>query len=84
MKTLSHLAAALTTVTMLAGGPALANTCQGDHLTCPTSMPEGGYCECRSHGTTEGGTVVSSRASHEHYNATTGGCGVSPGAPGCR
>jgi hypothetical protein len=67
----------------LAGGPARANTCQADKLTCPTAMPVGGYCECTARGTTQGGTVTAP-APHEHYNATTGGCGANPGAPGCR
>jgi hypothetical protein len=46
-------------------------------------MPVGGYCECMAHGTTQGGEVTTP-ALHEHYNATAGGCGVNPGAPGCR
>jgi hypothetical protein len=84
MKSVSYLAAALMTAMTLSGGHALANICRTDKLTCSTSMPVDGYCECRSRGTTEGGTVVTTRAPHEHYNATSGGCGVSPGAPGCR
>jgi hypothetical protein len=84
MKALDYLAAALMIAITLAGGQALAaNTCQTDKLSCPTAMPVGGYCECTSHGTTEGGEVVPPRP-HEHYNASTGGCGVNPGAPGCR
>jgi hypothetical protein len=83
MTSLRTLTAALVTAVTLAGGPAVANTCRTDKLVCPTSMPVGGYCECRSHDTTEGGTVME-RAPHEHDNATTGGCGVNPGAPGCR
>jgi hypothetical protein len=83
MKTPRYLAAALMTALAVAGGQALANTCRGEHLTCPTSMPVDGYCECTAHGRTEGGTVVG-HAPHEHYNATSGGCGVNPGGPGCR
>jgi len=83
MRSLLHLAAALITTIALAGSPALANTCRTDKLTCPTAMPVGGYCECTSHGTTQGGEV-STPAPHAHYNATAGGCGVNPGAPGCR
>jgi len=83
MKSSGYLAAALITAMALAGGQALANTCRTDRLTCPTAMPVDGYCECTSHGTTEGGTVTTP-APYEHYNATAGGCGVNPGAPGCR
>jgi hypothetical protein len=83
MKSLSYLAAALITAMALAGAQARANTCQTEKLTCPTSMPVDGYCECRSHGTTLGGTVTAP-APHEHYNSTAGGCGANPGAPGCR
>jgi hypothetical protein len=84
MKSLGYLTAVLATAMALAGGQALANTCQADKLTCPTAMPVGGYCECTSHGTTQGGEVVATPAPHEHYNATTGGCGANPSAPGCR
>ena len=84
MKIRLYLAATLTIATALAGGQALGNTCQTDKLTCPTSMPVDGYCECRSQGATEGGTVVATPPPHKHYNATPGGCGVNPNAPGCR
>ncbi len=84
MKPRVYLAAALMTAAALAGGHALANTCRTDKLTCPTAMPVDGYCECTSHGTTEGGTVDATHAPHDHYNATPGGCGVNPNAPGCR
>jgi hypothetical protein len=46
-------------------------------------MPVDGFCECTSHGITQAGTVTTP-APHEHYNSTAGGCGVNPGAPGCR
>jgi hypothetical protein len=82
MKSLSYFAAVLITAMALGGGQALANTCRADTLTCPTAMPVGGYCECTSHGTTQSGTVAPP-ASREHYNATAGGCGVNPAAPGC-
>ncbi len=84
MTPLRHLAAVSMAVLALAGGQALANTCQTDKMTCPTSMPVDGYCECTSHGATEGGTVVTTPPPQKHYNATPGGCGVNPGAPGCR
>jgi hypothetical protein len=83
MKPLGYFAAVLIAATVLAGGQAHANTCRTDKLSCPTSMPVGGYCECTSRGTTEGGEVTAP-AAHEHYNSTTGGCGVNPGATGCR
>ena len=83
MKSPSYFAAALITAIALGGGQALANTCRAEKLTCPTAMPVGGYCECTSHGTTEGGEVAPP-APHGHYNSTPGGCGVNPGAPGCR
>jgi hypothetical protein len=83
MKSSGYLAAALISAMALAGGQALANTCRTDKLTCPTHMPTDGYCECTSHGTTEGGTVTTP-APNEHYNSTAGGCGVNPGVPGCR
>ena len=84
MRFCSIFAAALMTAMVLAGGQVRANTCRTDNLTCPTSMPVDGYCECRIHGTTEGGTVVAAPAPHQHYNAAPGGCGVNPSAPGCR
>jgi hypothetical protein len=83
MNSLGYLGAALLTAMTLAGGQALGNTCRTDKLMCPTAMPVDGYCECRAHGMTEGGTVTA-HAPREHYNATSGGCGVSPNAPGCR
>jgi hypothetical protein len=67
----------------LGGGPARAiNICRADHLTCATTMPVDGYCECTARGVTEGGTVTPGH--HGPINATAGGCGVNPGAPGCR
>jgi hypothetical protein len=82
MQSLRYLAAVLTIATVLAGTSALANTCRTDTLMCPTSMPVDGYCECTARGTTEGGTVTPT-AAHGHYNATPGGCGTNPRAPGC-
>ncbi len=78
------LAAALFTLAGLAAGPATAaNICHAETLSCPTAMPIGGYCECTAHGTTQSGTVVSKPAPHHKTNATAGGCGAHPGAPGC-
>ncbi len=67
------------------GGEALAaNTCRTDTLTCATTMPVGGYCECTSRGNTQGGAVVgNTRASRRPANAIAGGCGAHPNAPGC-
>lgn len=84
MKQISYLAAALLLVSTIGSGPARANVCRADGQICPTTMPIGGYCECTSHGVTKGGTVMASRNHHAHINATTGGCGVHPNAPGCR
>ena len=75
---------ALTAAITFGGGTALANTCVAENLTCPTTMPIDGYCECTSHGTTKGGTVVAKPPSHKRQNATAGGCGAHPDAPGCR
>ena len=70
-----------------AGGPTLAaniNTCEAPPLTCATTMPVGGYCECTSRGRTEGGTVVAGTPRGQRDNSTAGGCGSQPNAPGCR
>ncbi len=64
-------------------GAYAANICQAGKLTCGTTMPTGGYCECTAHGTTEGGTVVPKPPPHRKVNATAGGCGAHPGTPGC-
>jgi len=85
MNSLGYAAAVFAAIVLLSGGHALAaNFCQTDHMTCATTMPVDGYCECRSHGTTEGGNVVPARPPHSNINATAGGCGASPNAPGCR
>jgi hypothetical protein len=62
----------------------MANMCQTDHLMCATTMPVDGYCQCTTRGNTEGGTVVPRGAPHQPVNATAGGCGAQPNAPGCR
>src|SRR6185312_723728 len=84
MRYLPYLAAALISALGLAGGEARANTCQADTLTCPTSMPIDGYCECRGRGNTEGGTVVAAPPRGPHQMGRPGGCGAEPNAPGCR
>lgn len=72
-------------IALSAGGPAYAaNMCRAENLTCATTMPVGGYCECTAHGATKSGTVASSAAPGGHDNSTAGGCGAHPNAPGCR
>jgi hypothetical protein len=84
MRFTNYLSGALLAASTLAGGTATAaNICQADKLTCPTTMPVGGYCECKAHGDTQGGTVVAKHAPHPPVNATGAGCGAHPGAPGC-
>ncbi len=75
--------AALTIFAMLAGGHAVANVCQTDHLLCATTMPVDGYCQCTARAAVEGGTVVSKAPPHMKINATSGGCGAQPHTPGC-
>ena len=78
-----YLGGALLAATAFTGAASAANMCQAEKLSCPTTMPVGGYCECTSHGATDGGTVVAKLAKHAPVNATAGGCGAHPGAPGC-
>ena len=69
---------------MLPGGGALAaNICKAETLSCATTMPVGGYCECHAKGDTQSGTVVTKAPKHAKINAAAGGCGAHPGAPGC-
>ena len=74
------LAAALAAI---AFGSAHAAVCQAGRLTCATTMPVGGYCECTSHGATGGGTVIKAPPK-THLNFTACGCGAQPSSPGCR
>jgi hypothetical protein len=69
---------------LIAGSASAANICQAGKLTCPTTMPVGGFCECTAHGATQDGTVVKKPAPERHVNATAGGCGATPNAPGCK
>jgi hypothetical protein len=69
---------------MVTGPAAWANMCKTETLSCGTSMPVGGYCECSARGKTEDGTVMSRPVSRQPVNATAGGCGANPKAPGCR
>jgi len=85
MRFAGYLSLALLAATALGGGAAsAANICQAGPLTCATTMPIGGYCECTAHGDTQGGTVVSKPLRRGPVNSTAGGCGVHPNAPGCR
>ena len=85
MRTNVYLIGALLAAALLGGGPAsAANVCHAETLTCGTTMPVGGYCECTAHGATQGGTVASKAAPKHKVNSTAGGCGAHPQAPGCR
>ncbi len=68
---------------LLSAGPALANMCVAENLSCPTKMPVGGFCECTAHGQTKDGTVVQ-KSPVRKANATAGGCGAQPNSPGCK
>lgn len=61
-----------------------ANICSAPPLSCATTMPIGGYCECTTRGTTQDGTVVDKPVRGKRVNSTSGGCGTQPNAPGCR
>jgi hypothetical protein len=84
MRFFGYLTLTLAAAVALGDGPARAATCQAENVTCPTTMPAGGYCECTSRGATHSGTVVERATSHKRQDATTGGCGAHPDAPGCR
>lgn len=80
-----YLTCGLLVAAAFGGGSALAaNICRAGPLTCATTMPLGGYCECTSHGNVEGGTVAPRAERHRRVNSTAGGCGTHPHAPGCR
>ena len=86
MKYIAYLACAIVAGAVLPGGSALAaNMCRADGgLTCATTMPIGGYCECTARGNTQSGTVEAAPARGRGINSTAGGCGSQPNAPGCR
>ena len=68
-----------------AGSAQAANLCSAPPLSCATTMPIGGYCECSARGETKDGTVVERALRRSHrVNSTAGGCGTHPDAPGCR
>ena len=83
MRPAKILSVALLAASALASPAFAANICQAEKLSCPTTMPVGGYCECKSHGEVRGGTVVPHHAPHTPVNATAGGCNDHPNAPGC-
>ena len=83
MRFMKCLAFALLATFALSGGPAFARVCQTAKLACATTMPMGGFCQCTAHGMTEDGTVMSKAKPHQVLNATAGGCGTHPTAPGC-
>jgi hypothetical protein len=84
MRCIGYLTFALLAAASFAGGSAFANVCETGKLTCATTMPIDGYCECTAHGVTEDGTVVARPSSSQRVNATAGGCGAHPTAPGCK
>lgn len=84
MRTVASITATLGFVAALTGGQALANVCQTDHMSCATTMPVDGYCQCTARGGTEDGTVLARPVSHQPINSRAGGCGAQPGAPGCK
>ena len=61
-----------------------ANMCSAPPLSCATTMPVGGYCECTAKGQTVDGTVMERPVRGKKVNSTAGGCGTNPNAPGCR
>ena len=83
MRVTSFLPAALALAGLLSAGPALANVCVAENLSCPTKMPVGGFCECTAHGQTKDGTVAA-KAPDRKTNATAGGCNAQPNSPGCK
>ncbi len=83
MTSVQYLCAALLACAAFAAGPAQANTCQAGGLICATTMPAGGYCECTAHNDTQSGTVVAAPVRGQRTDATAGGCGAHPDAPGC-
>lgn len=68
---------------LVSQGAMAANVCKAANLSCATTMPVGGYCECTSRGQTQDGTVEAA-APRRGVNSTAGGCGANPKAPGCR
>jgi hypothetical protein len=78
------LAAALVGGVAAVGPAQAAGICRTASLSCATTMPIGGYCECTAHGRTQDGTVAERVIARHGINATAAGCGAHPNAPGCR
>ncbi len=76
MKYLVSLTVAFALAGGIAVGPAHAAVCQTETMSCGTTMPIGGYCECTAKGKTEGGDVIAKALSKKPVNATAGGCGA--------
>jgi len=70
--------------TLAARTASATNICQAEKLTCATTMPVGGFCECTAHGVTKDGTVIPKPAHHAPINSSGAGCGAQPGSPGCK
>jgi hypothetical protein len=84
MRAAAYLSLAFLAASAFAAPAFAANICQAGKLTCPTTMPVGGFCECTAHGVTKDGTAVKKAESDRKVNATGAGCGAQPNAPGCR
>lgn len=83
MRSIRYIFLGFITVVALTGGPAAANVCVAKPLTCATTMPLHGYCQCEAHGVTANGTVMRKPATYHKVNSTAGGCGIHPNAAGC-
>jgi hypothetical protein len=83
MRSIKYTLLALIATVALTGGPASANVCVAGPLTCATTMPLHGYCQCEAHGVTSDGTVMSKPTTSHKMNSTAGGCGTHPNATGC-
>ncbi len=83
MRLAGYLGLALIVATAVGGQASAANICRAEKLTCATTMPIDGYCECTSHGVTQSGTVVAQAPRHP-VNSTAAGCGAHLNHPGGR
>jgi hypothetical protein len=84
MRLRTNLFLSIAAAGVLAAGSASANVCRTNSMTCPTNMPEGGYCQCAQGASTEEGTVFLNAAANHKPNGKTAGCGQMPNAPACR
>lgn len=75
--------AAVMAAGVLAGAPAFAaNMCKTENMSCATTMPVDGFCQCTSQGPTQDGKVVADQAPAK-ANATSVGCSANSKDPGC-